>query len=482
MAWRLPVVHDELSMAAIDGLLALVEIQKASGLVLVTGEVPALLVGGATRPLSMPALAPALFDALIDELLDPEQRERLRAQAIVELVYRSNRNNKSFNVTAQSTGERTVLRLVVAALASPSRSKAVRRPASLESLVVAALDRGASDIILSEGRSPRLRFAGQLESEDGPVTTAQDIETFLAAHMTSETRARFDEAGSADLACTLDTAEEPRRFRTNLFRHQAGLCLTLRPIRDRIPTLEELGLPRSLASLGALLDGMVLLNGPAGSGKSTTLAALVGEINRTRAVHVITLEDPIEYLHTPQRSLIHQREVGAHVESFSSGLRAALRESPDVILVGEMRDLETISLALTAAETGHLVLSTLHSGAGAMAIDRIIDVFPDAQQAQVRTQLASVLRAVVTQRLLPSTEPGGRVPAVEVLRTSYAIAAQIRESKTHQLATQIQLGQDEGMIPLERSLVDLVRTGRITRETALAAARSPEELQRWLKD
>jgi len=469
-------------MPAIDGLLALVEMQKASGLVLVTGEVPALLVGDATRPLSMPALAPAMFDALIDEVLDPEQRERLREQATVELVYRSARNNTAFNVTAQSTGERTVLRLVVAALASPSRSKAVRRPASLESLVVAALDRGASDIILSEGRSPRLRFAGQLESEDGPVTTAQDIETFLAAHMTSETRARFDETGSADLACTLDTAEEPRRFRANLFRHQSGLCLTLRPIRDRIPTLEELGLPRSLAALGTLLDGLVLLNGPAGSGKSTTLAALVSEINRTRATHVITLEDPIEYLHTPQRSLIHQREVGSHVESFSSGLRAALRESPDVILVGEMRDLETISLALTAAETGHLVLSTLHSGTGAMAIDRIIDVFPDAQQAQVRIQLASVLRAVVTQRLLPAQEPGERVPAVEVLRASYAIAAQIRERKTHQLATQIQLGQDEGMIPLERSLVELVRTGRITRETALAAARSPEELQRWLKD
>jgi len=469
-------------MPAIDGLLALVEMQKASGLVLVTGEVPALLVGDATRPLSMPALAPAMFDALIDEVLDPEQRERLREQATVELVYRSARNNTAFNVTAQSTGERTVLRLVVAALASPSTSKAVRRPASLESLVVAALDRGASDIILSEGRSPRLRFAGQLESEDGPVTTAQDIETFLAAHMTSETRARFDETGSADLACTLDTAEEPRRFRANLFRHQSGLCLTLRPIRDRIPTLEELGLPRSLAALGTLLDGLVLLNGPAGSGKSTTLAALVGEINRTRATHVITLEDPIEYLHSPQRSLIHQREVGSHVESFSSGLRAALRESPDVILVGEMRDLETISLALTAAETGHLVLSTLHSGTGAMAIDRIIDVFPDAQQAQVRIQLASVLRAVVTQRLLPAKEPGKRVPAVEVLRASYAIAAQIRESKTHQLVTQIQLAQDEGMIPLERSLVDLVRTGRITRETALAAARSPEDLQRWLKD
>src|SRR4029077_9057482 len=177
-----------------------------------------------------------------------------------------------FNVTAQSTGERTVLRFVVAALASPSTLTSVRRTASLESLVVDALDRGASDITLSEGRSPRLRFAGQLESEARPVTTAQDIETFLGAHMTSETRAQFDETGSADLAYTLDTADERRRFRANLFRHQGGLCLTLRPIRDRIPTLEELGLPRSLAALAALPDGMVLLNGPAGSGKSTTRA------------------------------------------------------------------------------------------------------------------------------------------------------------------------------------------------------------------
>ena len=484
-------------MAAIDGLLALIEMQKASGLVLVTGEVPALLVGGATRPLSMPPVEPTMFRALLDEVFAPEQWDRLREQGTVERVYRSERNDKSFNVTAKSSGERTVLRFVMTdALASPSSMPAPttaappngptatpsRLAGTLESLVVDALDRGASDIILSEGRSPRLRFAGQLESEGGPVTSAQDIEAFLAARMTSATRARFGETGSADLACTLETADGQHRFRANLFRHQGGLCLTLRPVRDRIPTLEELGLPRSLGALGGLVDGMVLLNGPAGSGKSTTLAALVGEINRRRAAHVITLEDPIEYVHTPQRSLIHQREVGSHVESFSSGLRAALRESPDVILVGEMRDLETISLALTAAETGHLVLSTLHSGTGAMAIDRIIDVFPDAQQAQVRTQLAAVLRAVVTQRLLPAKQPGERVPAVEVLRASYAVAAQIREAKTHQLATQIQLGKDEGMIPFERSLVDLVRTGRITRETALAAAPSPEDLERWLKD
>jgi len=474
-------------MAAIDGLLALIEMQKASGLMLAAGEVPALLVGDGTRPLSMPPLAPPVFQAFVDEVLAPAERDRLREQTSVQVVYRSERNDRSFDVTATTEGERTILRFVAAGTrpsTSPASSAAapVRRGGGLDALVADAFDRGASDIILSEGRAPWLRFAGELEIGRGSATSARDLEDFVAGQTTSDARARLEEAGSVDLAFTLDSAGRQRRFRANLFRHQGGLSLTLRPIRDRIPTLEELGLPRSLATLGALADGMVLLNGPAGSGKSTTLAALVGEINRTRAAHVITLEDPIEYLHAPQLSLIHQREVGTHVESFGAGLRAALRESPDVILVGEMRDLETISLALTAAETGHLVLSTLHSGTGAMAIDRIIDVFPDVQQAQVRAQLAAVLRAVVTQRLLPTKEPPGqRVPAVEVLRVSYAVAAQIREWKTHQLATQIQLGKEDGMISLERSLVDLVRAGRITRETALGAARSAEDLERWLK-
>ena len=459
-------------MAAIDGLLALIDVKRASGLELVSGEVPALLVDGGTRALSMPALSPETFAALLDEVLDPEQRARLRAETSVDGVYRSKRSDQSFAVSARSSGERTVLRFVTAAAPKTADAR------GLAQLVSDALARGASDVILSEGRAPRLRFAGELRDAGGPPTTARDIEALVAAHMTAETRARFDATGSADLACTVDA----RRFRGNLFRHQDGIGLTLRAIRERVPTLDELGLPRALAALGALPDGIVLLNGPAGSGKSTTLAALVGEINRTRAAHVITLEDPVEYLHAPGRSVIHQREVGTHVESFSAGLRAALRESPDVILVGEMRDLETISLALTAAETGHLVLSTLHSGTAAMAIDRIIDVFPDVQQTQVRIQLATVLRAVVTQRLLPSTVPGERVPAVEVLRGTYGVATQIRDGKTHQLATQMQLGKEDGMIPLERSLVDLVRAGRITRDTALGAARSPDELERWLPD
>ena len=476
-------------MAAVDGLLAVVALQKGSGLVLRAGEVPAVLVGGSPHALSMPPLASETFHSLLGEVLDAEQRERLREHAVVESVYTSRRSGESFEVTATAGAQGAALRFVATDAVTPRAPRsgppgppAARRGSDLASLVVVALERGTSDVIISEGRTPRMRLAGQLEDAGGTATTAADIESLLGAHLTSESRARFESSGSVDLACTLDAASGPWRFRANLFRHQDGLCLTLRPIRDRIPTLEELGLPPSLAALGALPDGIVLLNGPAGSGKSTTLAAIVGEINRTRAAHVITLEDPIEFVHVARRSLIHQREVGVHVESFSAGLRAALRESPDVILVGEMRDLETIALALTAAETGHLVLSTLHSGTGAMAVDRIIDVFPDGQQAQVRAQLATVLRAVVTQRLLPARVPGTRVPAVEVLRASYAVAAHIRDGKTHQLATQMQLGQDEGMIPLERSLVDLVRSGRITRDTARGAARNREELERWLSE
>src|SRR5207247_1985262 len=294
------------------------------------------------RPLSMPALTPPMFEALLDEVLGPERRARLREQTSVDLIYTSERTKRSFDVSATSTGERTTLRFVVREASAPvSTAREQPTAAGLEALVESGLDRGASDIVLSEGRSPRLRFAGHLEGGNGAVTTAGEIQAFIDAHMTPELRAQFERTGSADLAYTLGTTEAPRRFRANLFRHQGGLGLRLRPIRDRIPTFAALGLPHSLATLGALPDGIVLLNGPAGSGKSTTLAALVGEINRTRAAHVITLEDPIEYLHTPERSLVHQREVGLHVDSFSSGLRAALRESPDVILVAAMRDLET---------------------------------------------------------------------------------------------------------------------------------------------
>jgi twitching motility protein PilT len=255
------------------------------------------------------------------------------------------------------------------------------------------------------------------------------------------------------------------RFRINLFRQATGLAAVFRPVRRAPPALADLRLPAGLDRLVAYPNGLVLVTGPCGSGKSTTLAALIEHVNRTSARHVITIEDPIEYEYTPARALVHQRELGAHLDSFESGLRAALREAPDIILVGEMRDRATIAAALTAAETGHLVLSTLHAGGAAMAVERVIDVFPEHQQRQVRGQLAGALRAILTQHLLP-TVGGERLPAVELMLATAATSSIIRDGKTHQLASAIQTGRDDGMIPLDRSLADLVEARQVTVEVA----------------
>jgi twitching motility protein PilT len=268
----------------------------------------------------------------------------------------------------------------------------------------------------------------------------------------------------------------------NVFSQAHGLAVALRPINRHAPSFAELNLPDSIGGLVSTSGGLVLVVGPTGSGKSSTLAAMLEMVNRTLARHVITLEDPIEFVYQPRRCLIHQREVGTHVESFSAGLRAALRECPDIILVGEMRDRETVSMALTAAETGHLVLSTLHSGSAPMAIDRIVDIFPEHQQGQIRQQVAGSLRAVMTQQLLPGARKNTRYPAIELLTVNYAVGALIREGKTHQLASQIQTGREDGMVAFESSLFELIRTGKITRDVAVAAARDPAELQRRLRE
>ena len=253
-----------------------------------------------------------------------------------------------------------------------------------------------------------------------------------------------------------------RRFRANLFRHERGLALALRSIWTEVPTLEQLHLPDSLSELTRHRTGLVLVAGATGAGKSTTLSALLEQVNRTRPCHIVTLEDPIEYLYPRRRAVVHQREVGRHVDSFASGLRAALRENPDIILLGEMRDPETIRLALTAAETGHLVLSTLHSGNAVMAIERIVDVFSENEKLLVRAQLANVLRQVVAQQLVPAAG-GGLLPALEILTVTHAVAAQTREGRTHMLGTQMEIGSEQGMIPMHRALADLARSGQITR-------------------
>ena len=353
----------------------------------------------------------------------------------------------------------------------------------LVALLDQAVARRASDVLLSAGSRPFLRLDGALVEATAPVTRVEDLQAFFQPLVTTERWRRFEADGHLDFAFTHPTGpdDDPVRVRANLFRHAGGVAAALRTLPAAVPTLAQLQLPESLTDLCDLPSGLVLVTGASGLGKSTTLAALLEHLNRTRPCHIVTLEDPIEYVHRRQRALIHQREVGQHLNSFAAGLRAALRENPDVLLVGEMRDAETIRLTLTAALTGHLVLSTLHSGSAIMAIERVIDVFGDSEKLHVRQELAASLRHVVAQRLLPGAR-GGRIPALELLTVNHAVAAQIRDGRTHMLATQMEIGGGEGMIPMERNLADLVRAGRITRATAVTASSNRETLQNLLDD
>ncbi|HSR95852.1 MAG TPA: PilT/PilU family type 4a pilus ATPase [Kofleriaceae bacterium] len=331
--------------------------------------------------------------------------------------------------------------------AAPSRAAiddALARLAALLSPIIAlARDRGASDAIISMGTA-RLRVDGQLESLDLHVD--DDELAAIVAALGSSTDHSLELLGT--------------RLRVNLFDHLGGAAIAARLIRDRVPSLAELGLPPELASVIEHRDGLVLVCGPTGSGKSTTLAALLDKLDQRRAAHVITLEDPIEYRFTSRRGVVHQRELGTHIPSFAAGLRSALREAPDVILLGELRDRDTIAAALTAADTGHLVLATLHAPSAAGAIDRIIDAFPDGQR-QIRWQLAGVLRTVITQYLLPRRD-GGRVAAVELVPVTTAVTNLMRKGDLQMLASAIQTGRDAGMIPLERSLARLLESGVVS--------------------
>jgi twitching motility protein PilT len=322
--------------------------------------------------------------------------------------------------------------------------------------VATARDHGASDVIVSSRQPPRMRVDGRLEPLDCHVDDAA-----LAACV----GALAGDAGSADLSLELDGL----RVRVNAFAHLGGHAIAARLIRDRVPSLGELALPGEIASVVDHRDGLVVVCGPTGAGKSTTLAALIELLDQRRAAHVITLEDPIEYRFAPRRCMIHQREVGTHVPAFATGLRAALREAPDVILLGELRDRETIAAALTAAETGHLVMATLHAPSAAGAVDRMIDVFPEAAQRQIRWQLASVLRTVITQYLLPRRD-GGRAVAAEIVPVTTAVANIIRKGDLHTLPTAIQSGREAGMVPLERSLARLLDAGTCTRDVVRKVA------------
>ena len=308
--------------------------------------------------------------------------------------------------------------------------------------------------------------------QDAPLTQA-DCQR-LAGELAGDAFSQAAAAGELDLARSIAGV----RCRINLFRQQGAWSAAIRLLNDHIPELGELGLPPVVAEFPSYSQGLVLITGETGSGKSTTLAAILNQINRNEAKHILTLEDPIEYVYTPARCVINQREVGKDTQSFASGLRAALREDPDVILVGEMRDLETIETALTAAETGHLVFGTVHTSSAADSIDRIVDVFPAGRQQQIRLQLSMTLRAVLSQQLLPRASGGGRVLACEVMRVNGAIRNLIREGKTPQIANSIQTSGSDGNILMDKALGDLLSAGVISRETWRAALRDPSAAEK----
>jgi twitching motility protein PilT len=500
-------------MAAFDSLLRVMTLRDADAMIVVAGQPPALRRSGNAEALAMPAMTGAMVDAFVDEVAGAAARADLASRGAAEVVYRAADGGRyGVMIERLQVGCRMVVRRTaavttaakpaeiaatgvvarsdlgvgsevspVAVVAAAGGAGAAYAPARIASAIATAATCRASDVLVSEGQPLRLRLHGEIvelgaielrrggANDGGDGGGAGDYQPITADEvlglLDDGARRALDEGGSVDRAATMAGA----RVRINAFRHHGGVAATLRLIRATPPSWRDLGLPEDLGGAVAHRSGLVLVAGQAGSGKSTTLVALVDHLNRNRAAHIVTLEEPIEYEHAARRSLIHQREIGVHAASFADGLRAALRESPDVIVVGELRDRETIAIALTAAETGHLVLGTVHAAGAAGVVDRIVDVFPDGQQRQIRTQLAASLRVIITQHLLPRAR-GGRVPAIERVVVTPAIAHLIRKNETHMFGAHVQAGRDLGMLPLERSLAALARAGTVDAATARALA------------
>ncbi|MFN7959672.1 MAG: type IV pilus twitching motility protein PilT [Thermoanaerobaculia bacterium] len=343
----------------------------------------------------------------------------------------------------------------------------------LTDLLRRTLEIGASDLHVHSGAPLKVRLHGRLRDVASSRLEPAEAERLLHSILMPAAREKLDEHQQLDMAYVLSGAG---RFRVNLYRQQHGLDGVFRAIPARVPTYDDLGLPDPVRQLTEFHQGLVLVTGPAGCGKSSTMAALVNHVATNRTDHVITLEDPIEYVFNSAKGIVNQREVGSHTSSFARALRAALREDPDVIVIGELRDLETIALALTAAETGHLVFGTLHTGSALRTVNRLLGVFPPNQQPQVRTMLSESLRAVVSQRLLPRADGSGRVGAFEVLLNTRAVANLIRENKTFQISSLMQTGASRGMMVLDSSLAELVKSGVVRREEALREAEDPKKL------
>jgi twitching motility protein PilT len=497
-------------MPRIDSILTLVDRQGANELRLGADREPQMFANGEPKRLTMPKTSMETLRELLGELLAGERERVLGEQGQVQFVHEAP-GAGNFRVTLVRRGiagapleiDAVFLRARSKATATPPPSPPIVAPAArpaapvapatavdppraaaasagpapdLAALITRAAAHHATDIHLMDGEAPVIRVDGRLLPL--PNEASVHLAALLGPSLTPAAEARLAAGASADLGLGV---EGVGRCRLNVFQTSRGRAAAVRILRAAPPTLAQLKLPVSLDDLVDLPHGLVLVCGPTGSGKSTTLAALAREALDRRSCVLLTLEDPIEYELAPgARGLVRQRQVGRDVKDFATGLRDGLREDPDILLIGEMRDAETVSLALTAAETGHLVLASLHSRSAASAVDRIIDTYPVDQKPQIRTQLADALRVVVSQRLIPRATGEGRVVALEVLRASYAVASAIRDARTSNLQSAMQSGKKEGMIVLERCLADLVQKRQITIEAARAVANDPAALTQYL--
>lgn len=482
-------------MKPIDSVLKILVQRGGTELRLVSDRRPRMFKDDAELPLTIPAMSTERIRELLDDLWT-SHAAALRQQRDLSLTYHSAelghfavtliqpsesaievrlRRDGAATRTQDETASRDRPGEMVVGTAADAVEAGGTLPAAFVAVLTRAVAQGASDIHLSPQAPPIVRINGKLQVFEG-------LPAFDAAALLDgdPRRERLKAGGSVDRAFDVPALG---RLRVNIYASDAGLCAAVRILRREAPALAALNLPPQLEPLVDLPHGLIVACGPTGCGKSTTMAALVQHALRAHPRVLLTLEDPIEYVIRPMRpsGLVRQREIGTHVRDFATGLRDALREDPDMILIGEMRDPETISLALTAAETGHLVFASLHSRTAPSAVERIVDTYPPERQRQIRVQLADALRAVISQRLIPTADGTGRVPAVELLRVGHAVANLIREGRTAQIVNALQAGGDEGMLVLERHLADLVRTKQIRRETAVATANDSNTLAEYLR-
>jgi twitching motility protein PilT len=459
-------------VARLDRLIQVLHEQRADALRLAVGKPAALVTNGSARPLTKEPLTDGQILTLVREVADPVSAPRLGGAEAVTFPYQAPSGQVTVAFTPGAGGPVVEVRAAGTAPsggAGPggrSTAELAEARAAMDDLFRLLVDAGASDLHLRSGEPPLLRHHGELARQDRPALSAERLETMLISIMTPREIAEFREIGDTDWAYEIP---DLARFRCNAGRDRHGPFAVFRVIPTTVRSADEMGLSREVQNLCYLTKGLVVVTGPTGSGKSTTLAALVDLMNRTRNDHIITIEDPIEFVHQSKKCLVTQRQVGVHTRSFKQALRAALREDPDIILVGEMRDLETVSIAIETAETGHLVFGTLHTTTASSTIDRIIDQFPPDRQSQVRVMLSESLRGVIAQTLCKKIG-GGRVAAREILLTIPAVSNLVREGKTFQIPSVMQTNRRAGMVTLNDALMELVEAKQVEPKEAYMKA------------